>query len=76
MLKYKIPTMALTVTFYEKVTDVEWLLTVAHMQRLHNGRCDMGVQVINDGGNILATSTQVVAIIPRVEESRETRSYL
>lgn len=68
--------MSLTVNFFEKIKNVEWLLTVARMQRLHNGRCDMDVQVIDDGGNIVATSTQVVSIIPRVREPRKMRAGL
>lgn len=76
MLKFKIPTMSLTVNFYEKIKNVEWLLTVARMQRLHNGRCDMDVQVINDEGNIVATSTQVVAMIPRMEKPRKLKAGL
>ena len=43
-------------------------MTRAAMNRLHNGRFDMDVQVFNDRGNVVATSTQVVAFIPRTDK--------
>lgn len=76
VMEYDSPTVSLTVNFYEKVKAVEWLLTKTHMKRLHNGQCDMDVQVIDDDGKILASSTHVVALIPKTKRLKKPNASL
>ncbi|KAF4953806.1 hypothetical protein FSARC_12305 [Fusarium sarcochroum] len=69
---HKMPTISLTITFLSSIEKKEWLLTRTTMNRLHNGRFDMSTSIIDESGKVVATSTQLCAMIPR---TRRVHSY-
>lgn len=50
MIRYKMPTMALTLNFYAEIGETEWLLTQTSMQVSRNRRFDMNILVRNETG--------------------------
>ncbi|KFA45805.1 hypothetical protein S40293_09721 [Stachybotrys chartarum IBT 40293] len=62
--KYWLPSLSLNLHFRSNVKGKEWLLTRTDMRKLHNGRYDLNIQVLDEEGNIVATCVRTSAMIP------------
>lgn len=51
-------------------------MTRTVMNRLHNGRFDLNVQILDDDGVIVATSAQAIAFTPRSRPSKKVKAEL
>ncbi|KAF4414745.1 thioesterase-like superfamily domain-containing [Fusarium acutatum] len=58
------PTTALNIMFRSEVTPQDWLLTRTTMKRLHGGRFDMNIEILNEDGKLLASCAQICSVIP------------
>ncbi|KAF4463150.1 thioesterase-like superfamily domain-containing [Fusarium albosuccineum] len=70
--RFRIPTTAIHIMFHSEVKDEEWLLTKSTMNRLHAGRFDMNIQIINDAGEIVASCVHLCSVIPQGKSGQIT----
>jgi acyl-CoA thioesterase FadM len=62
---YHIATLSLRLDFRCPNVDEEWLVSRTTTKKLQHGIFDMHVDIVNDRGNIIATSTQSWSMVPR-----------
>ncbi|KAF4334381.1 thioesterase-like superfamily domain protein [Fusarium beomiforme] len=71
-----LPTTTLNIMFRSEFTPVEWLLTRTTMNRLHGGRFDMNIEILNEHGQLLASCVQFCSAIPIRKSSSSTAGKL
>jgi acyl-CoA thioesterase FadM len=59
-----LPTTALNIMFRCEITPQDWLLTRTTMKRIHGGRFDMNIEILNEHGQLLASCVQLCSVIP------------
>ncbi|XEV01247.1 hypothetical protein FSHL1_006534 [Fusarium sambucinum] len=59
-----IPTTALNIMFRSELSPQEWLLTRTTMNRVHGGRFDMNIEILNEEGEIVASCVQLCSTMP------------
>ncbi|OAQ65896.1 thioesterase-like superfamily domain-containing protein [Pochonia chlamydosporia 170] len=63
--RYQIATLSLHLEFRTPEVDEEWLISRTTMNKLQDGVFDMGIQIMNNQGDIIATCTQNWSMTPR-----------
>ncbi|KAL9570103.1 hypothetical protein ACKAV7_005611 [Fusarium commune] len=71
-----IPTTALNIMFRSEVTPQDWLLTRTTMTRLHGGRFDMNIEILDENGQLLASCMQMCSVIPLAKSTSQTAGKL
>ncbi|KAJ4083521.1 hypothetical protein NW761_007838 [Fusarium oxysporum] len=71
-----IPTTALNIMFRSEITPQEWLLTRTTMKRLHGGRFDMNIEILDERGQLLASCMQICSVIPLAKSTSKTAGKL
>ncbi|KAF5562242.1 thioesterase-like superfamily domain-containing protein [Fusarium phyllophilum] len=71
-----IPTTALNIMFRSEVTRQDCLLTRTTMKRLHGGRFDMNIEILNEDGKLLASCVQICSVIPLEKSSSQAGGKL
>lgn len=64
VVKYQMPTISLQLNFLEDIRGEEWLLAKTEMRWLSGARFDSITEIIDDRGRIVATSQQLLAMLP------------
>ncbi|CVL12433.1 uncharacterized protein FPRN_03639 [Fusarium proliferatum] len=70
------PTTAMSIMFRSEVTSQDWLLTRTTMKRLHGGRFDMNIEILNEDGKLLASCVQICSVIPLGKPNPQTPGKL
>ncbi|KAI1027513.1 hypothetical protein LB503_013460 [Fusarium chuoi] len=70
------PTTAMSVMFRSEVTSQDWLLSRTTMKRLHGGRFDMNIEILDEDGKLLASCAQLCSVIPLGKSNSQTPGTL
>ncbi|KAF4946141.1 hypothetical protein FGADI_11419 [Fusarium gaditjirri] len=70
--EWGLPTTSLNIMFRSEVTPQDWLLTRTTMKRLHGGRFDMDIEILDENGQLLASCMQICSAIPLAKFTSQT----
>lgn len=78
VLSFQYPTISMDFEFRsDPAGKMEWILNRAKTHKLHNGRYDMHIQMVDDDGDLVATVRQSSLVFAHKRgKSRETKSTL
>ncbi|KAH7260675.1 thioesterase-like superfamily-domain-containing protein [Fusarium redolens] len=71
-----LPTTTLNIMFRCEITPQDWLLTRTTMKRIHGGRFDMNIEILNEHGQLLASCVQLCSVIPIGKSTSKTAGKL